>query len=128
MRIIAPVFIALLAMIGVGIAEVRTIDIAEPLDGEIFELGSSIPIEIDCTASGNGYLLTQIFIDGIKSPSNIFVPEATGTYEIMALAADNPEFANALSDTVTITVIDSKESGKQNAPGQIKKAEGSANG
>ena len=128
MRIIAPVFIALLAMIGVGIAEIRTIDIAEPHDGEIFELGSSIPIEIDCTADGNGYIRTQIFIDGIKSSSNIFVPEATGTYEIMAKAADNPEFENAISDAVKITVIDSKESGKQNAPGQIKKTEGSANG
>lgn len=43
-------------------------------------------------------------MDGIKSDSDILTLDV-GTHIITAEAADNDEFANALSDTVTIEVI-----------------------
>ena len=47
---------------------------------------------------------SRMFINGERVRTSNWVPTEAGEYTIVVEAADNKEFANPISDTVTITV------------------------
>jgi hypothetical protein len=104
MRIIAPFLIALFAIMGIAAATVDYVEITSPHDGDQFTLGDTVKIRSEVSGSNEGYLGARMFINGERVRTSNWVPTEAGEYTIMVQAADNREFTNPISDTVTITV------------------------
>ena len=105
MKIIGALLIAFIAIVGIAAATVDHVQITSPHNGDQFTLGQTIKIRTMVSGDNEGYMGARTFINGVKrTSSSSWTPTVAGVYTIMVQAADNKEFTNPISDTVTVTV------------------------
>ena len=104
MKIIGALLIAFIAIVGIAAATVDHVQITSPHNGDQFTLGQTIKIRTMVSGDNEGYMGARTFINGVRASSSSWVPTEAGVYTIRVEAADNKEFTNPISDTVTVTV------------------------
>jgi hypothetical protein len=108
MRIIGALLIAF-AIMGIAAATVEQVQITSPTDTE-FNLGDTIKIRSHVSSTNDGSTFVRMFIDGNRVLTSNWKPDLAGVYTITVEAADNKEFTNSESDSMTITVNPPPES------------------
>ncbi len=103
MRRIAPFLIALLAIMGIATATVDQVNIISPKDGAQFTLGDHVKIISQVSGSNEGWMGSRMFINGERVRTSNWLPTKAGVYTIVVEAADNKEFTNPVTDSVTIS-------------------------
>jgi Y_Y_Y domain. len=104
MKIIGALLIAFITIVGIAAATVDHVQITSPHNGDQFTLGNTIKIRSMVSGDNEGYMGARTFINGVRTSSSSWTPTVAGVYTIMVQAADNKEFTNPISDTVTVTV------------------------
>jgi hypothetical protein len=105
MKIMGALLIAFIAIMGIAAATVDHVQITSPHNGDQFTLGQTIKIRTMVSGDNEGYMGVRMFINGARVTSGTWKPTEAGVYTIMVQAADNKEFTNPISNTVTVTVV-----------------------
>lgn len=105
MRIIAPLLIALFAIMGIAAAAIDQVEIIAPQDGDVLPVNELIKIKSMSSSTIGTQMFGRMFLNEEPLLTSQWTPTEPGTYTIAVEFADNLLFANSAKDEVTITIV-----------------------